>query len=238
MIFLAHRGLPGPGRPENTAAAVAAAFDQGADGVEVDLRLTADGVLCLSHDDLAHPGSDVTLSGSEWPTLLTGAHRYGLELARLEQVLELAAGRRIVLELKDPGPAAETRTAEALVSLLAGVVAEVTVSSFSPSLAGRVRRLLGPRSTVRTALLGTEHEAAEWLLRTAVAGGHDEIHPQIATVLATPTLVESAHRAGLQVVPWTVNRLHEAQQADRLGVDALITDRPARLRAALVRTTV
>ena len=53
MLLLAHRGLTSAGNPENTAEAVAAARRAGADGCEVDLRLTADGVLLSSHvDDL------------------------------------------------------------------------------------------------------------------------------------------------------------------------------------------
>ena len=75
MIVLAHRGLPGADRPENTVAAVTAAFDAGADGVEVDLRLTADGVLAVSHDpDLTRlTGLPAPVAETPWDGLASAA---------------------------------------------------------------------------------------------------------------------------------------------------------------------
>lgn len=162
MLILAHRGLPGPDRPENSIPALAAAFDSGADGVEVDLRLTADGVFALRHDpDLAPlTGLPTTVAGSTWPMLHEVAQRHGVQLTRLEHVLALAAGRRVVLELKipSPTPAAEARTARALTDQLrsrqrAGAPMDVIISSFAPALLAAVRKLFPPGSGVRTALL-------------------------------------------------------------------------------------
>ena len=242
MLILAHRGLPGADRPENTLAAVAAAFDAGADGVEVDLRLTADGVLAVSHDpDLGRlTGHARPVAASSWPELGTTAGLCGLQLARLEQVLALASGRRVVLELKKPPPApdAERRTALAVAGQLrsltrAGLPLDVTVSSFSPTLVAAVRQLLPRRSGVRTALLGRPFDRAASILRQAIDGGHDEMHPHVLPLLAETTVVSAAHACGVAVVPWTVNRRREVRRLDRLGVDALITDVPVSARAAL-----
>lgn len=245
VLILAHRGLPGAGRTENTAEAVTAAFDCGADGVEVDLRLTADGVLAVCHDPDLHriAGERTPVAGVEWPALRDTAGQHGVRLARLEDVLTVAAGRRIVLEVKKPppSPAAEARTALAVAGKLRslqrqGLSLDVTVSSFSPTLVGHVRRLLSPGTGVRTALLGRPLDGAASVLRQALDAGHDEMHPHLLAVLAAPHSVAAAHALGLAVVPWTANRRRELRRLERLGVDAVITDVPALARAAVTGT--
>lgn len=240
MLVLAHRGLVGPYRPENTLAAVGAAFAAGADGVEVDLRLTADGVLVLSHDaDLRRlAGVSMPVASSSWPELRSAAARGGLRLCRLEEVLALAGGRRLVLEVKGPPPGsdAEGRTAGALVSRLADHQvsgrADVTVSSFAAPLLRRVRQLLGEDSGVRTALLGQPWDPAGTVLARALDGGHDELHPHVMPALRGAPVVEAAHEAGLAVVPWTVNSSRDVQRLRLLGADGVITDVPCAARSA------
>jgi glycerophosphoryl diester phosphodiesterase len=242
MLLLAHRGLPGDRRPENTLAAVAAALEAGADGVEVDLRLTADGVLAMSHDpDLTRTaGLPLAVADTSWSQLHDLAGTAGLELARVEDLLVLTSERRVVLEVKQPppGPAATSRTALALAGALvslqrAGLPLDVTVSSFSPAVVEAVRRLLPPGSGVRTALLGRPLTRPSSLLRQALRDGHDEVHPHVSALLAAPSTVATAHALGVAVVPWTVNRRRELRRCARLGVDALITDVPVAARAAL-----
>lgn len=246
VLVLAHRGLPGADRPENTLAAVAAAFAAGADGVEVDLRLTADGVLAVSHDpDLARlTGRPAPVADCPWAALDRAAAASGVRLARAEQVLVLAAGRRVVLEVKKPppGPAAQARTALAVVEQLtvlheAGVELDVTVSSFAPTLVGAVRTLLPPGLGVRTALLGRPRDRASSILRQGLDGGHDEVHPHVLPLLVDPGVVAAAHATGTAVVPWTVNRRRDVRRLCRLGVDALITDVPSSALAALAGAT-
>jgi len=245
VLILAHRGLPGAGRPENTLAAVAAAFDAGADGVELDLRLTADGVLALSHDpDLGRlTGWPLSVADTPWHALDRTAAVRGLQLTRLEPVLALAAGRPVVLEVKKPppGPAAVPRTALAVVGQLrsaerAGADLDVTVSSFSPAVVAAVRELLPRRSGVRTALLGRPLDQVASILRQALHAGHDEVHPHVLPLLAETHVVAAAHACGVAVVPWTVNRRRDVRRLERLGVDALITDVPVSARAAVAPT--
>jgi len=190
--ILAHRGSPTSGTTENTIPAISGALAGGADGVEVDLRLTADGVLAA------------------------------------------AAGRPVVLELKT----APVRSAQVLVERLlmlhgAGLPLDVTVSSFDASLVRAVRTLAPAQLGVRTALLGDVGCLATAVLRRAVLGGHDQVHPHITDLLAHPETVAAAHEAGVAVVPWTVNRPKDLRRCALLGVQAVITDVPREARLAL-----
>jgi len=242
VLLLAHRGLPAPGRPENTLAAVDAAFAAGADGVELDVRLSADGVLVLCHDpDLARlTGTPITVAGNSWTCLRETAAEQGVTLARADEALVAANGRRVVLELKKPppAPAAAARTALAVAGQLrslqrAGVPMDVTVSSFSVTVAAHVRRLLPPGCGVRTALLGRPLTRPSTLLRQALAAGHDEVHPHVAALLAAPDTTETAHAVGVAVCAWTVNRRRDVRRFAKHGVDMVITDVPSSARVAL-----
>jgi glycerophosphoryl diester phosphodiesterase len=221
---------------------VVAAFEAGADGVEVDLRLTADGVLAVSHDpDLSRvAGVGTAVARAGWDDLRITAGAHGVALARVEDVLVAAAGRPVVLELKKPppGPAARTRTALAVAGQLRalqgeGLPLDVTVSSFSATLVGEFRAVLPPGSQVRTALLGRPMTRPSSLLRQALAAGHDEVHPHVTALLAAPESVATAHAVGVSVCAWTVNRRREVRRLARLGVDAVITDVPASVRTGL-----
>jgi glycerophosphoryl diester phosphodiesterase len=244
VIIIAHRGSTGPARPENTIAAAAAAFDRGADAVEVDLRLTSDGVLALSHDpDLSRlTGLRLEVGTTTWPVLRDAAARRGLRLARVEELLALSGGRRVVLEMKTPPPRPDEigRAATALVDRVcllaeAGLALDVTVSSFSAALLAAVRDLSPPSTLLRTALLGEPEDRGGSLLSRALDGGHDEMHPHVVPLLRDPCLVDDAHRLGVAVVPWTVNRRRDVRRLDGLHVDGVITDIPATARASVAR---
>jgi glycerophosphoryl diester phosphodiesterase len=242
VLLLAHRGLPSADRPENTLAAVRAAFECGADGVEVDVRRTADGVLVLSHDaDLQRlTGRPSPVATTTWPTLRDTADAGGVPLATVEDVLVAAAGHRVVLEVKQPPPglASVSGTALAVCAQLrslerAGLPLDVTVSSFAPDVIAHVRRVAP--AGVRTALLGLPHAPSSSLLRQALASGHDEVHPHVSSVAAAPDAVRTAHAVGVAVVPWTVNGRRDLRRFASLQVDAVITDVPVAARGALTQ---
>ena len=242
MLLLAHRGSPAVPALENTVPAAIAAFAAGADGVEVDVRLSADGVLVLCHDpDLGRlAGHALPVADATWEVVRTTAGRHGVALARVEWLLAAAAGRPVVLELKQPPPAprARARTVDALLERLAVLRAAdlplaVTVSSFDAALVRLVRLEAPPYLGLRTALLGRPGWRPSALLRQALAAGHDEVHPHVLDVLTAPRSVASARSCGLAVVPWTVNARRAVQRCADLGVEALITDVPAAARRGL-----
>ena len=90
MQVLGHRGWPHPTHPENSLAAVDAALSTGADGVEVDVRMTADGVaVCCHDDDLTRvTGTALSVRRSTWAQLQQVRLRDGSRLPLLGEVLE------------------------------------------------------------------------------------------------------------------------------------------------------
>lgn len=243
MRILAHRGSPGTTSVENTVPAVHGCLEAGADGIEVDLRLSSDGVLVVCHDpDLSRlTGFPLPVARSTWADLRAAADARAVPLARVEWVLAAAAGRRVVLEVKAPPPGGLRPTVDAVVDRLcvlrdAGLPLDVTVSSFAPEVVAAVRTLAPASLELRTALLGRPTVRPSWLLARALSAGHDEVHPHVAALLADPGSVAAAHRCGLAVVPWTVNRSRAVRRLASLGVDAVITDSPVRARTALLTT--
>jgi glycerophosphoryl diester phosphodiesterase len=236
-LVVGHRGLREPGAPaENTLAAIEAAAEQGADGVEIDVRLSADGVPVVAHDETLE-----RLSGGRERRAVREMR--AAELARtplaggaavppLAEVLGLCRARGLWLnvELKHDGVARGALVA-ATTSLLRepGAAPAVVVSSFDPRLLARVR-LAAPGLPV--ALL-VERRGA-WRRRLALLArplGAAGVHPHEA--LVTERALAAWRRRGLGVAAWTVNDEARMRTLAALGVDAIITDHPGRLRALL-----
>jgi glycerophosphoryl diester phosphodiesterase len=233
VLILGHRGAVHPTAPENTLAAVDRALRQGADGVEVDVRVTADGVPVCHHD----PSMERTAGDRRLVALTAyadlpwiGSHR----VPRLSEVLDVVAGRgHLVVELKSPAwPALE---APESVSAVAGVLRrhrleDVSVSSFD-RLRLRAFRTLGLGCP--TALLGRPVTPLLGLLRQALQDRHAEVHPHVSSVLAHPEHIGTAHGAGLRVTSWTVDRATDLKTLRDLGVEAVISDDPPAARQVL-----
>lgn len=245
MRILAHRGAPDRNGVENTVPAVAACLRAGADGVEVDLRLSADSVLVVCHDPdlLRLTGLPLPVASTSWDDLRAAADARGVPLARVEWMLAAMAGRPVVLEVKapPPGPGSVERTAIAVVERLtvlraAGLPLDVTVSSFAPVVVAAVRAKLPSQLGIRTALLGRPTVRAAAVLRDGLAAGHDEIHPHVGALLAEPGCVAAAHSCGVAVTAWTVNRSRALRRLASLGVDTVITDVPVKAQAIAAST--
>ena len=235
MELIGHRGGAGIG-PENTVVAIETSIRSEADGVEVDVRLTADRALVLMHD----PDVSRTTNGSGRVDALTLAELRALDagdgarVPTLEEALEVVpADRLIVVELKghpwesgyDPGEPA----ARAVAALLApGGARRVVVSSFNP-VALQVVRSSAP--AVRTAVLTTAAFDLASNLAGAIDGGHDECH--VPAQILEEAFVREAHAAGKGVVAWTVNDPHRLVTFAGWGVDGVITDDPGAGREAL-----
>jgi glycerophosphoryl diester phosphodiesterase len=214
----AHRGCS-EGFTENTVEAFAEARRLGADGVELDVRLTADGALAVHHDaEIPGLGTIDQLEVADLP-----AH-----VPLLVDVLAVCEGMVVNVEIKNAPQDPGWDPGEAVAALTAAVIEEaewtarVIVSSFQPATLRAVQAADG-----RLALGALWGFAAEAEPGLAAAGesGLDAVHPFVASV--DTDLVERAHAMGLAVNVWTVNAPEDLRAMVALGVDAVITDRLA-----------
>ncbi|HWF14810.1 MAG TPA: glycerophosphodiester phosphodiesterase [Acidimicrobiales bacterium] len=219
----AHRGCS-EGRTENTLEAFAEARRRGADGVELDVRLTADGALAVHHDaELPGLGPIATLGVADLPAYVP----------LLADALAASDGMVVNVEIKnapqdpgwDEGEAVAACTAAAIDE--AGWTDRVIVSSFQPATLRAVQVADGRLAL--GVLWGWAVELGPALVEARQAGFR-AVHPFVTTV--TPELVDQAHAAGLAVNVWTVNAPHDLEAMVTLGVDAVITDRIAAALAA------
>ena len=227
---IGHRGYARPDRPENTLAAMVAALRAGAHGVEVDIRLTANGVAVCWHDaDLVRVAGDPRdVRLASYAELLQVALPGGHRIATLAEVIAAVAGRGLlILDLKpDPRP---IELVDAIVACLDGSPpVDVVVSSTEPEL---LDALAWRAPHLARAPISAHRESAEATLRSALRRADAAIHLDLTALLAAPDVVTQSHLAGLTVRAWTVNRPVDAQLLELIGVDSLITDDPALLLA-------
>ncbi|MGE5227087.1 MAG: glycerophosphodiester phosphodiesterase [Planctomycetaceae bacterium] len=239
-LVVAHRGASAE-RPENTLASFERAIEVGADAVEFDVRITADGHAVVLHD----PAVERTTDGAGLVGDLTleqvRALRVGGSDERvptLEEALRCCSGRIAVdVEIKNlPGepdfePARE-RAVDALFAALEAVAFEgaVLVSSFNPASIAHARRAqLGVATGLLTALSVRAPEA----LAAATAGGHPWVLPFVVMVReAGDGYPARVHGAGIRLGTWIVDDPVDAVALLGAGVDAVATNDPAAIVAA------
>ncbi|MGW6455845.1 glycerophosphodiester phosphodiesterase [Streptomyces sp. NPDC055078] len=257
---VAHRGAS-QDAPEHTLAAYMKAIDDGADALECDVRLTADGHLVCVHDrrvnrtsngrgavsalelaDLAAldfgtwKGHEDSAESPDWgdPSLTS--------VLTLERLLELVAdsGRRVELAIETKHP---TRWAgqveERLLQLLhrfglaRPVSAEdspVRIMSFS---ARSLHRVAAAAPTIPTVYL--MQFVSPRLRDGRLPAGARIAGPGIRIVRNHPGYIARLHRAGHHVHVWTVNEPEDVELCVRLGVEAIITNRPRQVLTQLGR---
>jgi glycerophosphoryl diester phosphodiesterase len=219
MLVIGHRGAS-LAHPENTLDALAGAAAQGAHGVEVDLRRTADGAVVLRHDATLPDGRlVVALDRAELPGWVPDLH----------DVLDACAGFEVVnLEIKnwpgDPDFDAAESVANAVIEALdarPAMRSRVLVSSFHLPTIDRIHQL---DPGVATGWLTINLADPAPMIDALAERRHRAVHPHVAFVDAE--LVARAHQAGLQVNVWTVDDPATIQVLHAMGVDAVITNVP------------
>jgi glycerophosphoryl diester phosphodiesterase len=231
LEVIGHRGGAALG-PENTVATILAAIEAGADGVEVDVRSSADGELVLMHDeDVVRPGAPMRVDE------ISVAELMKLGVARLSDAMAaVPAERLLVLEVKghpwEAGYDPDEPVARAVAAAVASSGARrAIVSSFNP-VALQVVRAEAPG--VATAVLTSSAFDPASNLAAAVEGGHEECH--VPANLLTETFVRDAHEAGKRVVAWTVDDENRIRTFAGWGVDGVICDDPREALAVLRRS--
>jgi glycerophosphoryl diester phosphodiesterase len=252
ILVHGHRGARAR-RPENTLPAFRYAIEQGVDVLELDVAVTKDNVLVVSHDPLINaticsgpktgiPIHTLTLvelnqydcGAKQNPAFQTQVPVPGTRIPKLDEVFDLARGTTVQFNVETkifadkpeltPDPETFTRMILDLVKKH-GIEQRVILQSFDPRTL-RVMKRIDP-SIRRAALLETDREWPE------VAKEFEATIMSPAYKLVTKERVSWAHSAGLEVVPWTVNKPEDWARLADYGVDAIISDDPASLIAWL-----
>ncbi|WP_353988242.1 glycerophosphodiester phosphodiesterase [Ruicaihuangia caeni] len=234
-MVAAHRG-DRSNAPENTLPAYLAALDSGAQLLETDVRLTADGVPVLMHDATV----DRTTSGSGWVFALDSdavraldagswhAEEFaGTPVPTLAELLTIAAPTEaiLLLELKGRWGAEGVRLVRTLV-YEHGMHDRVMLASFDRKTlrqaqlqAPELPRIVVTSGVPRRPLeLVEQYEASAFMTRAKSLIEHDR-------------LVDDLHSAGVAVMVYTLNTQDDWAAALALGVDAVVTDAPRDLRS-------
>ncbi len=234
ILNIAHRGASAY-EPENTLRAFERAIEMGATMLELDLYLSRDGHLVVSHD--SEVGQGTRSSGRVAELTLAEIQQFdaglGERVPSLADVVELARGRiQLYIELKGQN------TPEPVVDLLRAVDfrEQVIVGSFYPWLPQKVKFL---EPAIRTSVLirGQDREIdfVEW----AVAVQADYVHPcwehasPTPHKLLTPTLIAAIRQRDLGIIIWHEERPAELRALVRMDVDGICTDTPDQLTKIL-----
>ncbi|MEI6216866.1 MAG: glycerophosphodiester phosphodiesterase family protein [Actinomycetes bacterium] len=224
MLIYAHRGAHTT-HPEHTLLAYEAGISEGADGFECDIRLTKDGEMICWHDSttLRMTGKKHRISSSSYEELAFASP------LKFEALLDLAIQNKknLAVETKHPVPTGSAIEIE-LLKLLDRKQREIsasgiwiTIMSFSERA---VRRLC--KSPFESVFL-IQHPLFLQSNPAPILG------PGIHIVRKNPELVSQMHKQGKKVFVWTVNEAVDVRLCHELGVDVIMSDKPALAREAL-----
>ena len=219
--IFAHRGASGYA-PENTLEAFALAITQGADGIELDVQLTKDGIPVVIHDETI---DRVTLKELKKLTVLKNKfpEYSAAKIPTLEEVLDAvkASGIQVNIELKTGiywYPEIEQKVADLVKK--AGMEELVIYSSFNHYSVQQMKKIV---PEAKTAYLYSDVilNVAEYAKNTKVDG----LHPAVYHVKMADFLKEYLD-SNLNVRVWTVNEKADMKWLIDAGVTAIITNYP------------
>jgi glycerophosphoryl diester phosphodiesterase len=231
MLLGGHRGNPDE-YPENTLASFASALEIGVDVVECDVHLTADGRLAVIHDYTLDRTTDGTgpVTNHTMDELRAFDAGAGERIPELVEVLDLVRGRAaLAIEIKLLPvlyPGIEETVVDALRA--AAMVEDCAVISFDHRAVRRVRDL-EPRLVCGALLVGRPLDVAGLMARTGA-----EVYSPQWSFLDQETVAE-VHAMGGVVGVWTVDDPLALAVSRAVGVDAIYSNKPREMRAAIGR---
>ncbi|MBD0323289.1 MAG: glycerophosphodiester phosphodiesterase [Aldersonia sp.] len=244
-FVVAHRGASAT-RKEHTHAAYELALQEGADGVECDVRLTRDGTLVCIHDrtiDRTSSGTGLVseMSLEELKELDFGTPGEPAAVLTLAELIELVLDWRsrptkIFIETKHPVRYGSLVEAKVLADLQRfGIAsppsadhARAVVMSFSATAVWRIRR---SAPLLPTVLLGESSRFLGGGAATTV--GATAVGPSVKALREHPELVDRAAAAGRATYCWTVDDADDVKLCRELGVSWVATNHPGRTKALL-----
>lgn len=245
-LVFAHRGGCALG-PENTLATFDAGLAAGADGLELDVHLSLDGVLVVCHDatlerTTAESGRLIDRTAAELTSIRAGREfqaspasgRFAgvwdpalATIPTLQAVFTRYPATRIIIEMKvDTDEMGEAVAREVLA---ARAVHRVCAAGAGPRSLRAARRALPEMASsasspeVRLALY---RSWIRWPVTRVTYGGYQVPERAGLTRVVSPRFIQDSHRAGLPVQVWTVDDEQDMRRLLTWGADALITNRP------------
>jgi glycerophosphoryl diester phosphodiesterase len=240
-LIFAHRGGAALA-PENTIAAFDRGLAAGADGIELDVRASRDGIVVVHHDATldrttnqtgrvaAFDARELAQADAGYRFIQGDGHPFrglGVGVPSLAEVLRRHRDCRVIVEMKINS--AEFAAAVVEVVRSADAMDRVCLGSFGRR-ALRAARQLAPalatsaaREEVRWALY---RSWCRWPVRRPPYAGYQVPERAEATRVVSPAFVRHCHAAGLGVQVWTVDTEADARRLLEWGVDGLISDRP------------
>jgi glycerophosphoryl diester phosphodiesterase len=231
-VIFAHRGASAHA-PENTLAAFELALAQNADAIELDVKLSADGVAVVIHDPTVDrttgsPGQVKDLSFQQLRSLDAGgflSEKYrGEKIPSLEEVFE-ALGKRTFINVELTNYRTPRDSLVETVCMLvkkSGLQKHVLFSSFFASNLSKARAYL---PDVPMGLLAFNGFLGAWARSFGFNfGGYQALHPYLKDVSAQQ--VQRVHRLNRRIHVWTVNAAEDMRRLFHWGVDAIFTDDP------------
>jgi glycerophosphoryl diester phosphodiesterase len=210
-LLVAHRGAPRRGATENTVRAFREAIEAGADGVEMDVRLTRDGRLAVFHDAAA----------------AKGGKRVPVRSLAYEDLRDpsVEVHDRVPVEVKEPDIGG--KVAAALLSLKAETRLKwLLLASFHPSA---LRDAARAAPSIRRALVvsGSGPGLAGWIrgkmpLGAWKSSGAEDLMPE--RTMADAAMVRAVGARGGRVIPWTLNDPASAERLVAAGCAGVISD--------------
>ena len=225
-LIIGHRGASADA-PENTLKAFALAKEQGAEGIEFDVRIAKDGEIVVIHDDTLDRTCTTTgnvrdFTSAELQQVDAGDGEF---VPTLDQLFELCGSDFLYnVEIKDYDEA-DVGTEAAVYRCIErhNMAANCTISSFGPSALQRAQHQVIP-NVAWASLRQRDGSIPEWF-----AGQAD--HPHWSMV--NQAYMDWAVSAEQRIHVWTVDDVEVAKLLVEFGVNALITNKPAFLREAL-----
>jgi glycerophosphoryl diester phosphodiesterase len=238
----AHRGGSALA-PENTLAAFELGLAAGADGLELDVHLSADGVPVVVHDPTLErttnaAGPVAARTAAELARVDAGAHfagprgdfpfrGQGCGIPTLREVLLRHRGVPIIVEMKIDSDEMGRRVAGDVQA--AGAEATVCAAGYGSASAAAVRRALPHVATSAChaeVRLAVYRSWSGWPVKRPPFGGYQVPEHAGRIRIASPRFIRHAHAAGLEVQVWTVDTEDDMERLLGWGADALISNRP------------
>ena len=238
----AHRGGAALA-PENTIAAFDIGLASGAEGIELDVQLSSDGIVVVCHDETLDRTTDATgpvagrtaaaLGGVDagYSFIDAGGERSfrgrGVTIPTLLEVLQRYTAVPTIVEMKIDS--IEMGRALADVVRAANAVDRVCAAGFGPRAMRAAREALPAMASsachpeVRLALY---RSWAGWPVRNRPFGGYQVPERAGALRVTSPRFIKHAHRAGLEVQVWTIDDEADMKRLLEWGADGLISNRP------------